>query len=152
MFVSNVSVLSNAYIGLNLSVLSNIYAGNEIRASGDVIAFYNASDFRLKKEIQELDYNMLETVVMKLRPVEFTWKEDIHYAPRRNTRDVGFIAQEMHEIIPLTEMSLGDIEGVEGGPVKGIRHERIIPYLVKAIQELNEKVDSLQQQLQERNM
>jgi len=95
---------------------------------------------------------MLETVVMKLRPVEFTWKEDIHYAPRRNTRDVGFIAQEMHEIIPLTHMEIGEVAGVEGGPVKGIRHERIIPYLVKAIQELNAKVESLQEQLQQREL
>jgi hypothetical protein len=141
-YCSNLSVLSNTFIGLNLSVASNIYAGNEIRASGDVIAFYNSSDFRLKKDVTNLDECVLENLVMKLRPVEFTWKDDIGYEPRRNTRDVGFIAQEIHEVLPMTYISMGGGDETNG-PIRGIRHERIIPYLVKSIQQLKQEIEDL---------
>jgi hypothetical protein len=136
-----------------LSVGGTIYGMTEIRSAGEVVAFANASDRRLKKDITPLEDCTLERVLRRLRPVEFTWKDDIYYKARRNTRDVGFIAQEIHEVIPLTHIELqSDMTTTLDGEqqyesIKGIRHERIIPYLVRAIQELDQKVQQLQARL-----
>jgi hypothetical protein len=118
-----------------------------------MIAFNNASDRRLKKDVENLD-DALETVVMNLRPVEFTWNDDIAYTARRGTRDVGFIAQEIHEVIPHTFLELGHIMNVNNSsePIRGIRHERVIPYLVRAIQQLHERVQTLEQELNNTKM
>jgi hypothetical protein len=125
---------------LNLSVASNIYAGNEIRASGDVIAFYNSSDFRLKKDVTNLDECVLENLVMKLRPVEFTWKDDIGYEPRRNTRDVGFIAQEIEKLFP--EVVSTDIYGY-----KNIQYDLLVSVGVATLRENNIRVEKLTSEL-----
>lgn len=150
----NISVISNAFIGQNLNVVSNVSVGGQIRCIGEVVAFSNTCDARLKTDVVTIS-TALETV-NKLRPVEFTWKGDITNVDRRNTRDAGFIAQEIHDVIPYTEMIMGPLEGVvgidgvDGGdlePIRGVRHERIIPYLVKAIQELTAEVSSLRARL-----
>jgi hypothetical protein len=145
-YLSRLSVLSMVFIGQDLNVVSNVSVGGEVRAVGDIIAFYNTCDARLKTEVVTIS-TALETV-NRLRPVEFTWRDDIQNVDRRNTRDAGFIAQEIHGIIPYTEMFMGPstIDG-DADPIRGVRHERIIPYLVKAIQELTAEVHELRSRL-----
>ena len=144
-YLSRLSVLSTVFIGQDLNVVSNVSVGGEIRCIGDVVAFYNTCDARLKTDVVTIS-TALETV-NRLRPVEFTWKDDIQNVDRRNTRDAGFIAQEIHGVIPYTEMFMGP--AIEGGdePIRGVRHERVIPYLVKAIQELTAELSELRSRL-----
>jgi hypothetical protein len=141
-YLSVLSVATNAWVGAYLSVVSDIWCSGNIYAVGDIQAFYNYSDARLKTDVAPIS-SALDTVVTQLRPVEFTWRDDITNVDRRNTRDAGFIAQEIHQVIPYTEMHMGP-----DGEYLGVRHERIIPYLVRAIQELKSEVDDLRAQLQ----
>ena len=62
--------------------------------------FNDTSDRKLKKNIVDIDKSILNQF-MKLRPVDFDWKE-------HDTPDKGFIAQEVHEIFP--ELVHGDLD------------------------------------------
>jgi hypothetical protein len=61
-----------------------------------------------------------------------------------DTNDIGFIADEMYEIVPEivalanNEITSGDFEN--GEPIS-INYDRLTPILVKAIQELNTKFE-----------
>jgi hypothetical protein len=54
--------------------------------------------------------------------------------------DTGFIAQELKEVFP----DLVRTMHLEEGDYLGVRYEGLIPYLVRAIQELQEQVKTLQ--------
>jgi hypothetical protein len=100
-----------------------------------------SSDERIKKNIEPLKNGL--SVILALQPKEFDYiVSDKH--------DVGFIAQEYGIVLPL-QMTEQDASGeyaklTNGEPVKGIQ-QNLVPYLVKAIQELKAEVDSLKQQL-----
>jgi hypothetical protein len=92
------------------------------------------SDERVKKNIKPLDTELDN--VLKLKPVFYNYKLDEDTQPKR----VGFIAQEVKEIYPELvencELSVGCVDNV-----LTIETTSMIPYLVKAIQELNKKVE-----------
>jgi len=68
-------------------------------------------------------------LVNKLRVVEFDWKET-------NVHEIGLIAEEVEKIIPdaVHKNVLGQIEGLKFLP--------LIAVLVKAVQELDKKVEN----------
>lgn len=107
---------------------------------GDVTAFGSVSDVRLKKNI--IPFHSTLNIINSLNPVTFTWKEDIYNEKYQNKDDVGFIAQEIEKVIPL---AVGEFE-INDTTFKKIKHERIIPYIVKSIQELSEKNQMLEQE------
>ena len=112
--------------------------GNVI-ASGDIGGFGTASDIRLKKEIVAMP-SVLETI-KQLKPVEYTWKDDIFNEDKRGQRDVGFIAQDVEPLIPLVIRSLDFPNAPE--KYQGIAYEKLVPYLVKAVQELSAELEQV---------
>lgn len=100
-------------------------------------ALYATSDRRMKKNIVDLDVDALSKI-MSLRPRKFKWKkndEDAH----------GFVAQELAEVFPQfvvkSDDGLGDAP--QGEPW-AMTESGFVPYLVKAIQQLGEKVAALE--------
>jgi hypothetical protein len=93
------------------------------------------SDVRLKENIVDLEIGL--DAIMSLRPRQFDWKKESGNSGK-NIR--GFIAQEFEQIFPdLIDESINPApEGEE--PYKQIRQD-LIPILVKAIQELNERLN-----------
>lgn len=90
------------------------------------------SDIRLKKNIvREPSYGL--GTVMQLKPVEFDWID----GPEKVK---GFIAQEVQEVLP---------ESVGTGPAGWLTLEMqtMIPVMMRAIQELNAKVEALEAKL-----
>jgi len=110
-----------------------VSAGN-ITAFGASGNFLNVSDIRLKKDIERLKDS--SELVMQLKPSTYKWKED-------NLEDVGFIAQEVEEVLPnvvhVTPGFIGDDE-----KVKTVSYIKIIPYLVDTIQELTKRIEELE--------
>ena len=73
---------------------------------------------------------------MELRPRKFDWKEgkeDIH--PYKGN-DIGFIAQELKEVIP-------EVVGEMHGGFYGVKCDKLTPLLVEAIKELKAEIDIL---------
>jgi hypothetical protein len=95
------------------------------------------SDSRLKTDIKDATYGL--STILALRPVEFKW------ALQENSPVVkGFIAQEVKAVLP---ESVDIKEGSGFEDLHSLETSTMIPVLVKAIQELSAKVDSLQSEL-----
>ena len=80
--------------------------------------------------------------ILQLRPTEFTWIE-------QEQQDVGFIAQEVEEIIPeVINTTKGMMEeGKETEEMKTISYPKLVPYLVDTIQQLNKRIEELEKKV-----
>lgn len=94
----------------------------------------NTSDRNLKKNIQPISYGL--STVNSMKPSSYIWIDNSD-----NRTHLGFIAQDLHHLIP--EAVYID----EASNTYGVSYTELIPVLVKAIQELSEKVEQLQKQL-----
>ena len=118
-----------------------LFVDGGIQASGDIIAFKNFSDSRLKHNIKELQTNI--DIINKLQPVSFTWNNNIFNSNMANKDDIGFIAQEIKLLIP---EAVSECK-VNTENYNYINYERIIPYLVNNIKYLNNKIVELENKL-----
>jgi hypothetical protein len=91
----------------------------------------NSSDVNKKHNIRNLPYGL--NTINQLNPVAFDWNET-------NDTDIGFIAQDIESIIPETVITNWDSQLI-------FRQEKIIPILVKAIQEQNSLIKALEQRI-----
>lgn len=107
----------------------------------------NTSDLRQKKNIKPLQYGLDE--LMQIETLTFNWKKSSNPSTK-----IGFSAQNLLEVLPevvITEESI-TIDEVTGAeemrPVAnlGVYYSDIIPVTVKAIQELNTKVKTLEEE------
>lgn len=80
-------------------------------------------------------------IVKKLKPCEFKWKDNKAFNMDEKIH-FGFIAQEIEKILPKNKYGIvsKDLEGY-----LSIRYAEFIPLLVKAIQELEEKIKMLEE-------
>ena len=88
------------------------------------------SDVRIKKNVVSLESGL--SILQALRPVEFDYIET-------DKHDIGFIAQEYQNVLP-QQVNEKDDGMLSLTP-------NLVPYLVKAIQELKAEIDSLKSQL-----
>jgi hypothetical protein len=113
------------------------YAGGiigSITQTGTTGVLYNTtSDYRLKNDVTPIQ-NALATVEA-LNPVSFTWTD--------NRKDDGFLAHELQAIIPNCVTGEKDAVNEDGTPkYQQIDNSGVIPFLVKAIQELKAEFDA----------
>ena len=101
-------------------------------------AFNNVSDERLKKNVHTISQSLDK--VLELRPTEFVWKEN-------NKQDVGFIAQEVEEVIPeVVDVTEGFLEEGKKSKeeIKAVSYTKLVPYLVDTIQVLTKRIEKLE--------
>jgi hypothetical protein len=107
-----------------------------INAINPVIAAI--SDARLKENVQDLDVGL--DAILALKPRKFDWKE----GKGKNIKgDRGFIAQEFETVFPNLIDEWKDSAPEGEAPYKSVRQD-LIPVLVKAIQELTARVQTLE--------
>jgi hypothetical protein len=114
-----------------------ILGNGNIGVPGNATAIYNASDCRLKNNVEPLNYGLAQ--VMCINPVKFNWKCEFlgdEYA--RN--NFGFIAQQVQSVLPdLVEQFGGSEVILSDGTVIDtplrINEKNLTAVLVKAIQE-----------------
>jgi hypothetical protein len=99
------------------------------------------SDRRHKKDIEALTEGALETI-LRLRPVTYQWKDP--YDSGMEGKQLGFVAQEVEDILPQTVLTEDDEERT-----KGLKYNEFIPLLTKAIQELKADNDNLRTLVEE---
>ena len=106
--------------------------------SSTTVAFNTSSDYRLKENI---DYTWDATSRLKdLKPARFSWIAD-----DTNTLVDGFIAHEVSDIVPEAVAGEKDAVDEEGNPeYQGIDQAKLVPLLVKTIQELEARITALE--------
>ena len=96
------------------------------------------SDARFKENVQDIDVGL--GAILALKPRKFDWKagrgKDIK-------GDRGFIAQEFEQVFPQLVDEWKDNAPEGEAPYKSVRQD-LIPVLVKAIQELTARVQTLE--------
>jgi len=115
--------------GYNLSVNGSVGAAS----------FSTGSDARLKKNIHALT-NAVSTVT-RLRGVSYDWRqEDFPDRVLDNRRHLGFIAQEVEEILP-------DVVSKSPDGFRAVAYTEVIPLLTEAIKEQQAHIKSLERRL-----
>ena len=111
----------------------------KIEIGSSSTAYLTSSDYRLKENV---DYTGDATTRLKqLKPCRFNWIAD-----DTNTLIDGFLAHEVSSIVP--EAISGDKDAVDSDnnpKYQGIDQSKLIPLLVKTIQELEARIKTLEE-------
>lgn len=86
------------------------------------------SSMRYKQDVRTLESGL--SVIEKLRPVRFTWKET-------QVADVGLIAEEVAKV----DESFATRN--KGGEIDGVQYRKMISILIRAVQEQQQQIDEL---------
>ena len=101
------------------------------------------SDARVKENVRDSEQGL--DVITALRPVRFDFKEGFGNDQKNQ---LGFIAQEVEAVFPDAVMEASEkVEGEE--PLKSLGPAALIPVMVKAIQEQQAMIETLQAQVAE---
>ena len=105
----------------------------QVNENGDIVR--NTSDARLKENVATLED--ATEMVKALNPVRYDWKEEAD----RNGSDIGFIAQEVEEILPEL-VSTGDND------MKGIRYGNMVAVLTSSLQSALARIEALEAEVE----
>jgi len=146
------NVFRNAASDVFADIFYNTNSGSiigSIKMNGSATAFNTSSDYRLKENV---DYTWDATTRLKqLKPARFNWIAD-----DTNTLLDGFMAHEVSSIVPEAISGTKDqvatsddvashIAEAVGDPVyQGIDQSKLIPLMVKTIQELEARIAALE--------
>jgi hypothetical protein len=124
------ATISNESVSGNLILFSGNGSGTlgSITHNGSNVAYNTSSDYRLKQDLKE--FNGLD-VLLSIKTYDYQWKSN-------NSRMYGVIAHELQSILPYAV--IGEKDGIE---MQGVDYSKIVPVLVKAIQELKAEIDVL---------
>ena len=128
----------NCATGSKISVKTNTEINGNLNVTGDITAFYSPSDERWKDNIEPIQ-NSLNKVI-GISGNTFTWNEKSQQ-PTGMT-DIGVIAQEVHTVLPEAVLDRGDHMSVN--------YQKLIPLLIEAIKDLNNKIDDLEERIDQR--
>lgn len=138
------------------------YGGYFLGGVGYCNGLYNLSDGRAKKNIETLSGALDK--VMQLRGVSYQYNTATYgkYVGNDNRTYTGFVAQEVEKVVPeaVAEKYLIGIGGnVENGSVnmsttdrtmvKVVDYVSLVPVLVEAIKEQQQKIEQLQKKVEE---
>jgi hypothetical protein len=115
---------------------SGTQVGN-ISVTGSATAYNTSSDHRLKENV---DYTFDATTRLKqLRPARFNFIADA------DTTVDGFLAHEVQSVVPEAITGTHNEVDDDGNPVyQGIDQSKLVPLLVKTIQELEARIVALE--------
>jgi hypothetical protein len=104
------------------------------RNSSSQVAFCNSSSLRYKKNITPFIGGL--DIVNRLRPINFTWKQD-------GMKDIGFGAEEVEKVAPLFTFKN------DRGEIEGVRYDRLGVIFVNAFQEQQTQIKKDQAQIEQ---
>jgi hypothetical protein len=132
---ANIVFDTNEIMARNNGNSSTLYLQNDggaVRVGGVIV---HASDRRLKKNIENLNYGLKE--VLNIEPKQYNWKNR-----EQKLKSFGVIAQDIEKIIP-------NIVHYDKNEHKtlGVSYTELIPVLIKAIQEQQQLIDNLDKKI-----
>jgi trimeric autotransporter adhesin len=148
---ANISSQGQGYVTIGVFAEGKIYNQFGVNAT-----WTQTSDERLKKNIQDDTLGL--SFVNRLRPVKYQWKPSNEIDPslpyynevnQRNTEAVmhGLVAQEVKAALDAEGVSTFAGWDMGEDTIQAISREMFVSPLIKAIQELSAKCDSLQAEI-----
>tara|TARA_R110000796_G_scaffold149398_1_gene266213 strand:- start:216 stop:767 length:552 start_codon:yes stop_codon:yes gene_type:complete len=136
---SGIGLKSNTASAHNAIMFTNTNGTvGTIITSGSSTAYNTSSDYRLKENVQ-YEWSATERL-KKLKPAQFNFLSDPD-----NTVD-GFLAHEAQEVVPEAVTGVKDEVDDDDKPVmQGIDQSKLVPLLVKTIQELEARIAKLEE-------
>ena len=107
----------------------------------------STSDRRLKEEIENADLDRCYETVKNLALRRFKWKDDVENFSehQRDKRVIGWIAQEVEEVLPKSIETFDEKYGIED--VKFLNTDQIYATMYGALQKAIQKIESLECEL-----
>ena len=128
---SNTNGTTFAIFGINNG--GNINIGSISRLGTTSSILYNTtSDYRLKEDFNDFDGL---SIISKIKTYDYQWKAD-------KSRMHGVIAHELQEVL-----SYAVVGEKDGEQMQGVDYSKLVPILVKSIQELQERIITLESKL-----
>lgn len=124
-----------AVTGSSYNTTNNLEISGSLKTTGNVTVggtLTEVSTRELKDSIILLSDQLSN--VERLEPVSFVWKGT-------QEEDIGFIAEDVEEIYPVL------VTKSEDGKVEGLHYTKLTSILVKAVQELSDRVKALENQV-----
>ncbi|MFH0866625.1 MAG: tail fiber domain-containing protein [Bacteroidota bacterium] len=134
-----------------------LYSSGRVFSTG---GYYVPSDKKLKKNITPLDSALSK--ILKLLAVEYDFNEEYSDFISSTERQAGFIAQDVEEIFPGTDIvspvvltsfdkpyaqnSMNKVKQLEA---KSISYQSLIPYMVEAMKEQQKMIEDLKTKVTE---
>lgn len=146
---------AQGYYGIKLGVRADGYFGlggwssaawrwysapnGDMIASGNVGAY---SDPRLKEDVQRIRGAM--AIISQLDGVRFTWNGRSKLVGKPGQRGVGVLADQVEAVLPeIVGRSMPDEEN-DGEQWRVVAYDKLVPVLIEAVKELNERVAALE--------
>ena len=120
----------------NTVKMALVTSSGTLTVVGDIVAFGNPSDKRLKENIKPIESALDK--VSKLQGVTFDWKKSDSILDIKE--DIGFIAQDVQKVLP--ELVRENKDGM-----LSMRHQGVAPILLEAIKELKAEIEELKKQI-----
>jgi hypothetical protein len=141
--IMNHATTNNTGAGFIDCYYNTSYIGGIGQNGASNVSFLTSSDYRLKEDLKDFDGLSL---ISSLKVYDFKWKTE-------DSRMYGLLAHELQEVIPYTVSGNKD-EIKENGKIKVqvVDYSKLIPVLVKSIQELKSENDTLKSILQRNNI
>jgi len=131
LMIGSYSADSNIWTSTNGTGSTTMYIGNETIDTG------GASDARVKTNVAETKFELDD--LLKLKVVDFNYTKD--YAEDITTVHTGLIAQDVEKIYPYAVETL---ENIKFDEFKMIDYKKLVPLLIKSMQELETRVKELE--------
>ncbi len=144
------TVLKNGNIGFGDIIAPDytLHLPNSSNGNARAKSWTTYSDRRVKSNIKTIDYGLSE--IMKMKPVSYFHhesdvKNNAINVLNSGKEDIGFVAQDIYKIIPEVVSKPKD----DTTELWGMTYEKLVPVLVKAIQEQQKTINSLLKRVEE---
>ena len=108
--------------------------GSITNVGGTSVLYNTTSDYRLKQDLKE--FSGLD-LISKIKTYDYQWKSD-------KSRMYGVLAHELQEVVPYAVCGKKDDLDKKGNiNPQGVDYSKIVPILVKAIQEQQAQIEEL---------
>jgi hypothetical protein len=105
----------------------NVAVGS-ISVTGSATAYNTSSDYRLKQDLKNFNgLNLIDSI----KVYDYQWKAD-------SKRSYGVMAHELQSVLPYAVTGVKDGENMQG-----VDYSKIVPILIKAIQEQQIEIENL---------
>jgi|TARA_R100001463_G_scaffold53111_1_gene104069 hypothetical protein len=129
--------LNRSNTGEIVSIRTGNVAKGGITVNSGSVSFNTSSDYRLKENVNT-DWDATSRL-KQLKPSRFNFKVD------KDTTFDGFLAHEVSSIVPEAITGEKDAVDKDGNPIhQGIDQSKLVPLLVKTIQELEARIATLE--------